>query len=64
MLFAVLVCSDPDCPTTYEAYGDLEELEVLVCDDCGCSLQVVGYAYTSLNRAEPEISGLVLERAA
>lgn len=64
MLFAVLVCSDLDCPTTYEAWGELGELEGLVCEDCGCALQIVRYAYASENGAESPAAGVVLERAA
>jgi hypothetical protein len=39
---ALLICSDDDCPVTFEAYGPLEEVEALACD-CGCSLSVIGF---------------------
>jgi hypothetical protein len=47
MLLAILICTDDDCDVTYEAYGTLEELDVLVCDGCGCTMQPLGYAYTA-----------------
>lgn len=39
---AILVCSDGECPTTYEVYGPLEELHALACD-CDCSLEMLGW---------------------
>jgi hypothetical protein len=44
MWFARLVCSDQACPEELDVYAaDLEELESLGCD-CGCAMQVVGWA--------------------
>jgi hypothetical protein len=44
MWFARLVCSDDDCPDELEVYADsLEELEMLSCD-CGCTMEIVGWA--------------------
>ncbi|HEU4656302.1 MAG TPA: hypothetical protein VFR97_02200 [Capillimicrobium sp.] len=44
MWFARLVCSDEQCPEELEVYADrLEELEELGCD-CGCALQILGWA--------------------
>jgi hypothetical protein len=44
MWFARLVCSDERCPEELEIYADrLEELETLGCD-CGCALEIVGWA--------------------
>jgi len=40
MLHALLICSEPECTETFEAYGTLEELEALACD-CGCGLVVL-----------------------
>ena len=38
MFHALLICSDPKCTETFEAWaGTLEELEALACD-CGCAL--------------------------
>ncbi len=41
MFIAELICSDDACELTVEVPGNLVELELLVCDDCGCCLQVV-----------------------
>jgi hypothetical protein len=38
---ADLICSDEDCAEAVEATGTLEELDLLVCDGCGCTLQVL-----------------------
>jgi hypothetical protein len=40
MLYAILICSDPECAEEIEAFGDLADFEQLACD-CGCTLQVV-----------------------
>ena len=42
MVHAILICSDDDCTTVFEAYGPLEEVEALACE-CGCGLSVVGF---------------------
>ena len=42
MVHVRLVCSDPDCAETFEAFGPLEEVEALACK-CGCALQIVGW---------------------
>jgi hypothetical protein len=48
MFHAILICTDEDCAVEVEAWGELEELDVLVCDGCACVLQVL-----SLSEAEP-----------
>ena len=48
MLIAELICSDEHCELVLEASGELAELDLLVCNDCGCCLQVV-----SLSAVEP-----------
>jgi hypothetical protein len=42
MLYAILICSDPDCAEELEAYGELEDFEKLACD-CGCTLQAIAF---------------------
>lgn len=37
---AELICSDEACPEVVEAVGTLEELDRLVCEGCGCVVQV------------------------
>jgi hypothetical protein len=41
MFLAELICSDDECELTAEAVGGLLELELLLCGDCGCCLQIV-----------------------
>lgn len=41
MFAAELVCSDEACALIVEAVGDLADLELLTCDDCGCVLQIL-----------------------
>lgn len=44
MWFARLHCSEDGCPTEVEVVADtLAELEALSCE-CGCGLQVIGFA--------------------
>jgi len=40
MLYAVLICSDPQCAEELEAHGELADFEQLACE-CGCTLQVI-----------------------
>ena len=44
MLYAVLICTDGDCDAVYEAWGEPRELEVLVCEGCGCCLEIVAFS--------------------
>ena len=41
MFLAELICSDENCGAAIEAVGSPDELELLVCDGCGCCMQVV-----------------------
>lgn len=44
MWFARLLCTEDDCPTEVEVHAEtLAELESLSCD-CGCALEVIGFA--------------------
>jgi hypothetical protein len=58
VFLALLICSDENCAELFEAYGTLEELEVLACD-CGCSLHVL-----TLQETEVEEQGFDLSRVA
>ena len=62
-VFAVtLTCSDQGCALEItEFVRSLEKLDLLVCDDCGCCLQAVGYA--ELEEARP-VARVVLPLAA
>ena len=42
MLIAELLCSDEGCAVTVEVVAEtLDELDALVCEDCGCTLQML-----------------------
>jgi hypothetical protein len=45
MLAVTLVCSDNDCDhEVVEVVWSFDQLELMVCDGCGCCLQAVGFA--------------------
>ena len=48
MFIAELICSDDSCELEVETVGDLLELEALVCDGCGCCLQIVSISGVEL----------------
>ena len=48
MFHVSLICSDADCADEVEAWGELEEVELLVCDGCGCLLQVLAVSEASM----------------
>ena len=39
MLYAVLICTDEACAEEFEAWGELEDFDDMVCEGCGCTLQ-------------------------
>jgi len=41
MFHVSLICSDEGCAAEVQAWGELDDVELLVCDGCGCLLQVV-----------------------
>ncbi len=47
MFHAILICTDEDCAVEVEAWGELEELDLLVCDGCECVLQVLSLSESS-----------------
>jgi hypothetical protein len=60
---ARLICSDQECTEVFEARAaTLAELEALACD-CGCSLEVVGWA-DWLDGPEPGAAAYELRPAA
>ena len=50
-----LTCSDEACALVVEAMGpDLAQLDVLVCDDCECTLQITAvWEAEEVRAAEP-----------
>jgi hypothetical protein len=53
MFHVTLICSDEDCAVEIEAWGELEELELLVCDGCDCVMQVI-----AVSEAAPELAAV------
>jgi hypothetical protein len=49
MLYAVLICSDEACAEEFEAWGELEDFDALVCEGCGCTLQPLAFSEVSLS---------------
>jgi hypothetical protein len=44
VLYAILECSDRRCDAQYEAWGEREQLEGLVCEVCGSHIVPVAWA--------------------
>ena len=49
MLYAVLICSDEACAEEFEAWGELEDFDGMVCEGCGCTLQPLAFAEVSMS---------------
>jgi hypothetical protein len=47
MLYAILICTDESCAEEFEAWGELEDLDDMVCEGCGCTLQPLAYSEVS-----------------
>jgi hypothetical protein len=58
---AVLICGDEDCALEVEAWGEPAELDLLLCDGCGCVLQVLAISEAVPVAAAPPA---ILARAA
>lgn len=46
MLYTVLICTDDACAEELEAWGEIADLDHLVCECCGCLVQAIAYAET------------------
>jgi hypothetical protein len=44
MLYAILICTDESCADEFEAWGEPEEFDALLCESCGCTLHAVGFS--------------------
>jgi hypothetical protein len=64
MLYAVLVCSDPECDIAYEAWGEANALEQLQCEECGSPLELLGFANADRDGVVPGSVELQQRRAA
>jgi hypothetical protein len=56
MLYAILICSDPDCAEEFTAFGAAAELDELACE-CGCTLQAIAFG-----EAEPAEIGAAVKQ--
>ena len=64
MLYAVLICSDPECTEELEALGaDPADFDVLACD-CGCTFQAIAFSEHVEARIPPRRAVIELRRAA
>jgi hypothetical protein len=52
VVHAYLVCSDRECTERFEACGPLEEVQAFACE-CGCALEIVGWADPADEPAAP-----------
>ena len=57
MLYAILICSDPDCAEEIEAYPGEVDLEQLVCE-CGCSMQAIAFGEAEFAEVRAGVSSL------
>ena len=48
MLYAVLICSDEACAEEFEAWGELEDFDDMLCPGCGCTLQALAFCEVSM----------------
>jgi hypothetical protein len=48
-LYAILLCTDQACAEEFEAWGELEELEAMLCESCGCALLPQAFCEVSVS---------------
>jgi hypothetical protein len=60
MFGAELLCSDEACALIVEGVGSLAGLELMVCDDCGCTLQITSVWEVREVRLPPPVEELPL----
>ncbi|HEX2160942.1 MAG TPA: hypothetical protein VHF88_03885 [Thermoleophilaceae bacterium] len=55
MIGAEIICTDESCAVALDVSVDtLDELELLACDDCGCTIQILAvWDVTELRPAAP-----------
>jgi hypothetical protein len=63
MLYATLICSDPDCAEEFEAWGEPDDFEKLICD-CGCTLEAIAFCEAQPTLIRVPAGGPELRRAA
>ena len=55
MLYAICICTDESCAEEFEAWGEPDEFEALLCQCCDCALHAVAFSEV---RAEATITPL------
>jgi hypothetical protein len=63
VLYAILICSDPDCAQDFEGWGELDDFETMACE-CGCTLQALAFCEAEEVTIRPATSHLELRQAA
>ena len=63
MLYAILICSDPECAEEFEHFGEPAEFEKLACD-CGCTLQAIAFCEAQPAQIAPQAPRIELKLAA
>jgi hypothetical protein len=48
MLYAILICSDQACAEEFEAWGEPDDFDGLICEGCGCGLQPVAFSEVTI----------------
>jgi hypothetical protein len=48
MLYATLICTDEACCEEFEAWGEPDDFDALLCEGCGCVLQPLGFCEVSV----------------
>ncbi len=49
MMHVILICTDEACAEEFEAWGELEDFDHMLCEGCGCTLQALAYSEVSLS---------------
>ena len=64
MIYAILVCSNPECETPYEGWGVPGDLEGLDCKECAGRLEIVAFSNAERDGVVPGSVELQPRRAA
>jgi hypothetical protein len=49
VLYAILICTDESCAEEFEAWGELEDFDDMLCEGCGCTLHALAFSEVSLS---------------
>jgi len=53
VLYAILICSDEACAEEFEAWGEPDDFDSLVCERCDCTLQALAFSEVWRNTVTP-----------